>query len=55
MSRATEERNRHMLRAHDAMDRDYAKPLDISAVTSTRTIELTTPLTGFSLPNPLPI
>jgi AraC-like DNA-binding protein len=29
MSRAVEERNRHMLRARDAMDRDYAKPLDI--------------------------
>jgi len=29
MSRATEESNRRMLRARDAMDRDYAKPLDI--------------------------
>lgn len=29
MSRATEESNRHMLRARDAIDRDYAKPLDI--------------------------
>ncbi|HSI79430.1 MAG TPA: AraC family transcriptional regulator [Solirubrobacterales bacterium] len=29
MSRATEERNRFMLRARDAIDRDYAKPLDI--------------------------
>ena len=29
MSRAVEESNRHMLRARDAMDRDYAKPLDI--------------------------
>jgi AraC-like DNA-binding protein len=32
MSRAVEESNRHMLRARDAMDRDYAKPLDISAL-----------------------
>lgn len=29
MSRATEERNRFMLRARDAIDRDYAEPLDI--------------------------
>jgi AraC-like DNA-binding protein len=29
MSRATEERNRFMLRARDAMDRDYAQRLDI--------------------------
>jgi AraC-like DNA-binding protein len=29
MSRAIEESNRRMLRARDAMDRDYAKPLDI--------------------------
>ncbi len=29
MSRATEDSNRRMLRARDAMDRDYAKPLDI--------------------------
>src|ERR671937_1927243 len=29
MSRALEESNRRMLRARDAMDRDYAKPLDI--------------------------
>ncbi len=29
MSRATEDTNRRMLRARDAMDRDYAKPLDI--------------------------
>jgi AraC-like DNA-binding protein len=29
MSRAAEEINRCMLRARDAMDRDYAKPLDI--------------------------
>src|SRR5918997_843311 len=32
MSRATEETNRRMLRARDAMDRDYAKPLDIEAL-----------------------
>jgi AraC-like DNA-binding protein len=29
MSRATEDTNRRMLRARDAMDRDYAKPLDV--------------------------
>ena len=29
MSRAVEDTNRRMLRARDAMDRDYAKPLDI--------------------------
>src|SRR5918992_1879617 len=29
VSRAVEESNRRMLRARDAMDRDYAKPLDI--------------------------
>ena len=29
MSRATEESNRHLLRARDAMDRGYAEPLDI--------------------------
>jgi len=29
MSRATEESNRWMLRARDAMDRTYAEPLDI--------------------------
>src|SRR3954454_17402759 len=29
MSRAVEEPNRRMLRARDAMDRDYAQPLDI--------------------------
>jgi AraC-like DNA-binding protein len=29
MSRVVEESNRRMLRARDAMDRDYAKPLDI--------------------------
>src|SRR3954467_9019628 len=29
MSRATEEQNRRLLRARDAMDRTYAEPLDI--------------------------
>jgi AraC-like DNA-binding protein len=29
MSRATEETNRRLLRARDAMDRSYAEPLDI--------------------------
>ena len=29
MSRAAEEQNRRLLRARDAMDRDYAGPLDI--------------------------
>lgn len=29
MSREVEERNRRMLRARDAMDRDFAEPLDI--------------------------
>jgi transcriptional regulator GlxA family with amidase domain len=29
MSRATEETNRRMLRARDAMDRDYARPLQV--------------------------
>ena len=29
MSRASEEQNRHLLRARDAMDRSYADPLDI--------------------------
>ena len=29
MSRATEQSNRHLLRARDAMDRAYAEPLDI--------------------------
>src|ERR1700760_2261779 len=29
MSRATEEQNRRLLRARDAMDRTYAAPLDI--------------------------
>ncbi len=28
MSRAVEEQNRRMLRARDAIDRDYARPLD---------------------------
>jgi hypothetical protein len=32
MSRAAEGSNRRMLRARDAMDRDYAKPLDIPAL-----------------------
>ena len=32
MSRAVEESNRRMLRARDAMDRDYAQPLDIAAL-----------------------
>lgn len=32
MSRATEECNRRMLRARDAMDRDFAKPLDVPAL-----------------------
>jgi AraC-like DNA-binding protein len=32
MSRATEERNRWMLRARDAMDRRYEQPLDIAAL-----------------------
>ncbi len=30
MSRATEDTNRRMLRARDAMDRSYAEPLDIA-------------------------
>jgi len=30
MGLATEERNRSMLRARDAMDRDYAGPLDVT-------------------------
>ena len=29
MSRATEEQNRRLLRARDAMDRTYARPLDV--------------------------
>ncbi|MFE3599805.1 helix-turn-helix domain-containing protein [Streptomyces sp. NPDC059096] len=32
MSRAAEETNRRMLRARDAMDRDYAQPLDVPAL-----------------------
>ncbi|HZU12322.1 MAG TPA: AraC family transcriptional regulator [Chloroflexota bacterium] len=32
MSRATEETNRRLLRARDAMDRSYAQPLDIAAL-----------------------
>ena len=32
MSRATEDTNRRMLRARDAMDRAYAEPLDIAAL-----------------------
>jgi AraC-like DNA-binding protein len=32
MSRATEESNRRLLRARDAMDRDYAKPLDVASL-----------------------
>ena len=32
MSRATEESNRRMLRARDAIDRDYAKPLDVATL-----------------------
>ena len=32
LSRAVEESNRRMLRARDAMDRDFAKPLDISTL-----------------------
>jgi transcriptional regulator GlxA family with amidase domain len=34
MSRATEDTNRRMLRARDAMDRAYAMPLDIPALAS---------------------
>ncbi len=32
MSRAAEEVNRRMLRARDAMDREYARPLDVPAL-----------------------
>lgn len=32
MSRAVEDTNRRMLRARDAMDRGYARPLDIAAL-----------------------
>ncbi len=34
MSRAVEESNRRMLRARDAIDRDYAKPLDVATLAS---------------------
>lgn len=32
MSRAVEDANRRLLRARDAMDRDYARPLDVPAL-----------------------
>lgn len=32
MSRASEDSNRRMLRARDAMDRDYAQPLDVKSL-----------------------
>ena len=32
MSRATEQSNRYLLRARDAMDRTYAQPLDVAAL-----------------------
>ena len=32
MSREVEDRNRHLLRARDAMDRAFADPLDVAAV-----------------------
>ena len=32
MSRAVEDTNRRMLRARDAMDRDYARPLDVASL-----------------------
>jgi AraC-like DNA-binding protein len=32
VSRAVEESNRRLLRARDAMDRDYAKPLDVPSL-----------------------
>jgi transcriptional regulator GlxA family with amidase domain len=32
VSRAVEDSNRRMLRARDAMDRDYAKPLDVRSL-----------------------
>ncbi|MGR7026667.1 helix-turn-helix domain-containing protein [Geodermatophilus sp. URMC 62] len=32
MSRASEDSNRRMLRARDAMDRSYAEPLDVAAL-----------------------
>ena len=34
MTRASEESNRRLLRARDAMDRTYAEPLDIAALAS---------------------
>ena len=35
MSRATEERNRRMLRARDAMDHSFADPLNVAALART--------------------
>src|SRR5918995_417573 len=35
MSRAVEDSNRRMLRARDAMDRDFARPLDIRTFRAT--------------------
>ncbi len=35
MSRAAEESNRRMLRARDAMDRGYARPLDVASLART--------------------
>lgn len=32
MSRATEDRNRRMLRARDTMDRAFAEPLDVASI-----------------------
>lgn len=32
MSRATEDKNRRLLRARDAMDRSFARPLDVTAL-----------------------
>lgn len=32
MSRAAEQSNRHLLRARDAMDRTYSRPLDVAAL-----------------------
>jgi AraC-like DNA-binding protein len=32
VARATEDRNRRLLRARDAMDRAFAEPLDVAAV-----------------------
>jgi AraC-like DNA-binding protein len=32
MSQATEDRNRRMLRTRDAMDREFARPLDVPAL-----------------------